>query len=265
MGQFITAGTALLTDIRAVPDIDALVKPSATTEEAPVRTTTQHVASIALDHIDFGYGAHAHPERLQLPVREGRIYAIVGPSGSGKSTLADLLLGLVHPDRGSVAVNGGSLELASVRNRLMLVEQLPKIFSTTLRENLLFGTEASDERLWKALELVDLADSVRHMRDGLDTKLSYQGENSRAASASASASPARWCVIRTCWCSTKPPAHSTRARARWCSENVSRHMRHGVLIMITHDPHLVEWADEVLDFATISGKTPVTAAPAASS
>ncbi len=59
----------------------------------------------------------------------------------------------------------------------MLVEQQPKIFSTTVRENLLFGYQADDAALWAALRMVDMQEQVESMRNGLDTTLSYLGEN----------------------------------------------------------------------------------------
>ena len=254
MGQFIGVGTALLTDIRAVHDIELLVRTSDLPDSPAVSPPKEPIESIALSHVDFGYGTRTRIlSNFSFQFERGRIYAVVGPSGSGKSTLADLLLGLVKPDGGMVSVNGGRIALEAVRPKLMLVEQLPKIFSTTLRENLLFGAEASDERLWEALALVDMDHSVRHMREGLDTKLSYQGENfsggqrQRIGIARALVRNPEVLVLDE---ATSALDAQTR---KIVLDNVSRHMRHGVLVMITHDPHLVQHADEVLDFQRIHG------------
>lgn len=179
LGQVVTAGAQAFTDIRAIKDIDALIAGSvvATAERDSLYPLVE-IRSLDLRDIDFGYGERgAVLSGLNIRLEAGRTYAVVGPSGAGKSTLADLLLGLSVPDRGTLLVNEGTTSLADARRGFALVEQQPKIFSSSLRDNLLLGAQASDAELYAALEAVSLSETVRALPDGLDTRVSYLGEN----------------------------------------------------------------------------------------
>jgi len=102
---------------------------------------------------------------------------IEGPSGVGKSTLASALVGFLHYS-GSIQIDGRelrSLPLAVRRATVMLIEQRPHLFDTTIRHNLSFAApSASDERLLEVLEQVGLADWVEQ-RGGLDTPVGEAG------------------------------------------------------------------------------------------
>lgn len=117
-------------------------------------------------------------DRIDLTLPPRGLTALVGPSGAGKSTLADLLGGLISPDDGVVAVDGAQLEGAvrrAWRGRVAYVQQEPVLFAGTLRENLLWAApEASDERLWQALEDAS-AGFVHALPQGLDTPLGEGG------------------------------------------------------------------------------------------
>jgi ATP-binding cassette subfamily B protein len=253
MGQFIGAGTLLLTDIRAIHDIGSLVR---TADEDPHLPTPAHTSvpleSMALEDIDFGYAGRPRIlTNFTFRFDKGRTYAVVGPSGIGKSTLADLMLGLVAPDRGTVTINAGRLPVSAAYGRLLLVEQQPKIFSTSVRDNLLFGYAAPDERLWEALRHVDLEDFVRQLPRGLDTVLSYQGENlsggqrQRIGIARALVRSPDLLILDE---ATSALDSATRTTVL---NNVRELLRGGVLVMITHDAYLSQLADVVLDFRTL--------------
>ena len=247
LGQMITAGSQLLTDLRAVGDIRALTGTTPTGPSAPARVSTEPIRSLSFSHIDYGYAAHARVLRdLSFRFAHGKTYAIVGPSGSGKSTLADILLGLVPPQAGTVSVNDGQRSLADVRGRIMLVEQQPKIFSTTVRENLLFGHQADDATLWAALRMVDMQDHISAMRHGLDTPLSYLGENlsggQRQRIGIARALVRRPDVLILDEATSALDA-ATRALV---VGNIRAHLQDGILVFITHDAEIAELADERL-------------------
>jgi ABC-type bacteriocin/lantibiotic exporter with double-glycine peptidase domain len=247
LGQMITAGSQLLTDIRAVGDIRALTGAS---DPGIVPAGKQHgpeIRSLSFSHIDYGYAANEKVlHDLSFRFEYGKTYAIVGPSGSGKSTLADILLGLVPPQAGQVAVNDGQCRLDEVRGRIMLVEQQPKIFSTTVRENLLFGHEADDDLLWAALRMVDLQAHIRGLPRGLDTPLSYLGENlsggqrQRIGIARALVRRPQVLILDEATSALDPATRALVVR------NIREHLQQGILVFITHDGEIAELADERL-------------------
>ncbi|GGE73295.1 thiol reductant ABC exporter subunit CydC [Streptosporangium jomthongense] len=102
---------------------------------------------------------------FDLQVKTGERLGILGHSGSGKSSLADVFSGLLIPSNGACA----SLPCAYLTQKTVL-------FEDTLRANLLLGDpDASDARLWRVLELVDLAERFRTEEDQLDTWLGSSG------------------------------------------------------------------------------------------
>ena len=114
---------------------------------------------------------------LQIPA--GRTVAVIGPSGAGKSTLASVLLRFRDPDQGRVELGGTditSYPADEVRAVISGVPQDPHVFASSLRENLSLACPgASEEELWEALERARLADEVRAMPEGLDTRVGTYG------------------------------------------------------------------------------------------
>lgn len=247
LGQMVTAGSQLLTDLRAVKDIGALVEVAQEVQREAEVNAPLPVRSVDLQRVTFGYGDRTRVlDNVNFRFDVGHTYAIVGPSGAGKSTLADLLLGLSVPDSGAVIVNEGNLPLESARARFMLVEQQPKIFSTTVKENLLLGARAGDETLYAALEAVNLDDMVRSLDRGLETRLTYLGENfsggqrQRLGIARALVRQPDVLILDEATSALDPVTRAevvAKLRAR---------MRHGIIIFITHDPEIAALADEVL-------------------
>jgi ABC-type nitrate/sulfonate/bicarbonate transport system ATPase subunit len=75
---------------------------------------------------------------ITLSVRDGEFIAIVGPSGCGKSTLLNMLVGFVHPDRGSIVIDGTERSRPDAKG--ILISQQGSVFPwLTVRENLMFG------------------------------------------------------------------------------------------------------------------------------
>jgi ATP-binding cassette subfamily C protein len=102
----------------------------------------------------------------------------VGASGSGKTTLANLLVGLYAFEEGDILYDGRSIKeigLDVVRDHVYLVLQNPQLFNNTIRENLTFGVEISDEKLYNALEIAQLKDFILGLDDKLDTQVGRNG------------------------------------------------------------------------------------------
>lgn len=247
LGQMATAGSQMLTDIRAVNDIDALVNIAQDINSTGVAFQVDRVRKVLLDNISFGYGDRGHVLKgVNFQFDAGHTYAVVGPSGSGKSTLADLLLGLSSPSSGSIVVNGGAHTLCDAKSRFMLVEQQPKVFSSTIRENLLMGAPASEKDLYAALEVVNLAATVHSLPEGLDTRVTYLGENfsggqrQRLGIARALLRAPDVLILDEATSALDPVTRTVVVK------KLREHMQGGIIIFITHDPEIAALADKVL-------------------
>lgn len=124
--------------------------------------------------------AHAGMQQLDLQLAAGERLAITGPSGCGKSTLAALAARLIDPDSGVVSAGGIALPhlaLEAWRGQLAYLPQETELLHDSIAANLLLGRpDASDEALWWALEMVDLADSVDTFPQGLNTWVGETGK-----------------------------------------------------------------------------------------
>ncbi|BBP84605.1 MULTISPECIES: ABC transporter ATP-binding protein [unclassified Pseudomonas] len=134
---------------------------------------------VQVEGLRFGYGRDEPVlDGLDLSIAPGEKVAIVGASGGGKSTLVQLLLGLYSPQAGTIRFGGASLEeigLERVRENVAVVLQHPALFNDSVRANLTLGRERSDEACWRALEIAQLADTIRALPQGLDSVVGRSG------------------------------------------------------------------------------------------
>jgi len=138
----------------------------------------KHTVGVEIENVCFSYGDMPVLNGVSLKIRPGEKVALVGASGGGKSTLVQVILGLYPPQSGTVRFDGvpmTEIGLEVVRSHVSTVLQNPALFNDTVRMNLTLGRELSDERLWQALEVAQLADTVRELPCGIDTVVGRQG------------------------------------------------------------------------------------------
>ncbi len=116
---------------------------------------------------------------LSLTIAPGSFVGVSGPTGAGKTTFADLLIGLLEPHSGEIAVGGTALRGATAelwRDHVSYVAQDPYLFRDTIRRNLLWASpQASEPDLWEALVIAGADDLVSGMESGLETVLGERG------------------------------------------------------------------------------------------
>lgn len=117
---------------------------------------------------------------VDLSIACGESLAIVGPTGSGKSSIVRLLVGLLEPDRGAVAIDGRPLAscLQPWRRQLGYVPQEVHLVEDTLLRNVAFGiadAEIDAEAVRVALERARLGDLVRSLPAGVHTTVGDRG------------------------------------------------------------------------------------------
>ncbi|KAL0398391.1 UNVERIFIED_CONTAM: ABC transporter B family member 9 [Sesamum radiatum] len=137
---------------------------------------------IELQDVYFRYPSRPNVQifsGLSLHVQKGKTLALVGHSGSGKSTVISLLERFYDPDAGRVMIDGIDLnkyQLRWIREKMGLVSQEPVLFSTTVKENILYGKpDATDEEIRSAVELANCAEFIDKLCNGLDTMVGENG------------------------------------------------------------------------------------------
>jgi ATP-binding cassette subfamily B protein len=115
---------------------------------------------------------------VDLRLDRGSFTVLTGAVGAGKTTLVRALLGLLPATAGTVTWNGRVVDDPGtflVPGRAAYAGQVPRLFSETLRENLLLGWPADADQLARALELAALERDLAEMPDGLDTVVGPRG------------------------------------------------------------------------------------------
>ncbi|HEX8191437.1 MAG TPA: ABC transporter ATP-binding protein [Allosphingosinicella sp.] len=138
---------------------------------------------IRLDAVRFTYPGRAEPavDGVSLAIPRGTRVALVGTTGSGKSTLADIIMGLVEPDEGRVAVDGAPLAgpaRAAWRRSIGHVSQSVFLADSSIERNIAFGTapERIDRaRVMEAARLARLHDFIESLPRGYDTRAGERG------------------------------------------------------------------------------------------
>jgi ABC-type multidrug transport system fused ATPase/permease subunit len=109
----------------------------------------------------------------------GSLVALVGPSGAGKTTISQLVTRMYDVDSGAVRLGGHDVRdvtMQSLRDAVGVVTQDAHMFHDTIRANLLYAApDATDERLWSALDAAQVGQLVRALPDGLDTLVGDRG------------------------------------------------------------------------------------------
>jgi ATP-binding cassette subfamily B protein len=116
---------------------------------------------------------------VTLDIAQGESITIMGRVGSGKTTLLKLLVRLIDPPAGSVAVDGvpsAHYPLAQLRSQLAMVPQDPFLFGEPLKDNISYDTPGRGiDAVWAAAESADLRDTIRDFPEQMETIVGERG------------------------------------------------------------------------------------------
>ena len=138
---------------------------------------------VTFEHVDFAYpGAdEAVLHDISFSVEPGTTTAIIGSTGAGKTTLVGLIPRLFDVTAGSVSIDGVDVreyDPDELWQRIGLIPQRAFLFSGSVASNLRYGDgQATDDELWRALELAQARDFVAAMPGGLDAPIAQGGTN----------------------------------------------------------------------------------------
>lgn len=227
--------------------------PPVTEPTAPVPLPASN--DLVLGGVTFGWRIDAPPvlDGLDLTLRAGERVAILGPSGAGKSSLAALLLKVAAPNSGSITLGGvpiGDLASAALRTHIVSLSQQARLFDDTIAANLrLAAPQAPDAALWRALAKAGVAEFVRGLPEGLETRCGEGGarfsggEARRIALARALLPPAAILIL------DEPTAGLDEDAARAFFTTLATACEGRSLLLITHALLGTEPCDRVLRLA----------------
>ncbi len=119
-------------------------------------------------------------DKANMTIKKGQSVGIMGPSGAGKSTIVDILLGLLHVQSGEILCDGSNI-FSNYDSWLAQIGYIPQsiyLVDESIRENIAFGIDEdriNDDRIWEVMEEAQLADFVKSLPEGLDTKIGDRG------------------------------------------------------------------------------------------
>lgn len=138
-------------------------------------------AVVRIQGLTFTYPEASRPalSQIDLLIEPGMTVGIVGRTGSGKTTLVRLLLRTYEPPKGSIQIGDkdiSSVKLESLRGQIAYVPQDGFLFSTTIRENIIFGKrQAGQEEIDMATKQSRIYENIMDFPDKFDTKLGERG------------------------------------------------------------------------------------------
>ena len=138
------------------------------------------ITSISFDSVTFAYPSTNVNvvNDASFEVQSGGFLGIMGHTGAGKSTILKLVEKFYQPQEGEVRINGRNISdftIHSVRSRIGFVSQDPFLFFGTVKDNVAYARDATDEEVKLALETAGAWEFVDEMEEGMDTMVGDRG------------------------------------------------------------------------------------------
>ena len=168
-------GEAASRRVFAIIDLEPSISDS---EDA--KDLDEPIITVSFDSVTFAYPSTSVNvlNNVSFRVDSGGFLGIMGHTGAGKSTILKLVEKFYQPQSGQVKINGQDISeftIHSVRSRIGFVSQDPFLFFGTVRDNVAYAREASDDDVKMALETAGAWEFVTEMEDGMNTMVGDRG------------------------------------------------------------------------------------------
>lgn len=135
---------------------------------------------IRFENVEFSYeGSKEVLNKLNLHIKKGQIFALVGPSGGGKTTICHLIPNFYKIQSGSIKIDGidlNDITSTSIRQKIGIVQQDVFLFNASIKDNILYGKpDATEEEVLIAAKRANIHDYVCTLPDGYDTVIGERG------------------------------------------------------------------------------------------
>ncbi|MEM9899719.1 MAG: ABC transporter ATP-binding protein [Pseudomonadota bacterium] len=244
---------------KAINDAEELVElmtsaPEREVVRHPRRTLPPRAATLAFEHVDYGYAGAPTPlfSDLSVAIAAGQKVGLVGRSGSGKTTFVKLIQRIHEITGGAILLGGvdiGSVQLSELRQQIALVPQEPILFHRSLAENIAYARPgATPSEVRQAAVRAGAADFIERLPKRFGTEVGERGvklsggERQRVAIARAFLSDAPVLVMDEATSSLDSEAEARVAEA------AERLMEGRTTLVIAHRLATVERMDRILVF-----------------
>ena len=233
----------------SVERLRSLLTPLPSAERLPL-VAASAAPTVDIQRLNFAYNEQPVLKDFTLSLAAGSLVGISGATGSGKSTLLQLLAGFYPCQPGEISIDRQDLTTLDVvehRRRLAVVPQEGRLFSGTLRENLLYGKPAGDEKLLQRVaDAVCLSDEVSAFEEGFDTRV---GEGGKALSGGQRQRVALGRALArdgSLWLLDDPFSHLDAATARQVWQALLPLLQDKTVLLVSARVSLLEMADNIV-------------------
>lgn len=198
---------------------------------------------LVIKNLSFKYEDNSVIDGFNLRVKAGEPTAIIGSSGKGKTTLIRLLLSLIQPNKGEIYVVNDSKTIAINHNHRVNIAYVPqgdKLFSGTIRENILTDTEnVSPEKLYEVL-YQSCSEFVYDLPQGLDTIIGESGYGLSEGQAQRVALARALMKENSIWLFDEVTSALDQKTAEKLIDRLMFAAKDKIVIFVTHDLRLAE-------------------------